>query len=104
MLGSGAQFHISEVTTIVENHVPLLELPVRKGGPADDAIGRVVAHIVPDGACLQIGVGALPNVVCGALKDRNDLGVHTGAHVLIGLAHPDFCDERLAAAKNQHPV
>ena len=35
--------------------------------------------MVPDGACLQMGVGALPNLVCAALKDRNDLGVHTEA-------------------------
>ena len=35
--------------------------------------------MVPDGACLQMGVGALPNLVCAALKNRNDLGVHTEA-------------------------
>jgi len=34
---------------------------------------------VPDGACLQMGVGGLPNLVCAALKDRNDLGIHTEA-------------------------
>jgi itaconate CoA-transferase len=35
--------------------------------------------MVPDGACLQMGVGALPNLVCTALRDRNDLGIHTEA-------------------------
>jgi acyl-CoA hydrolase len=35
--------------------------------------------LVPDGACLQIGVGALPNLVCLKLRDRNDLGIHTAA-------------------------
>jgi itaconate CoA-transferase len=34
---------------------------------------------VPDGACLQMGVGALPNLVCAALKERSDLGIHTEA-------------------------
>ena len=79
VLGSNAQIHVSELTSIVENDVPLLELPVRSGGPEDKAISKLVAEMVPDGACLQMGVGALPNLVCAALKHRNDLGVHTEA-------------------------
>jgi itaconate CoA-transferase len=77
--GAGAELHISEVDAIVENHVPLLELPIRPAAPADEAIARTVASLVPDGACLQMGVGALPNLVCAALKERNDLGIHTEA-------------------------
>jgi itaconate CoA-transferase len=77
--GAGAELHISEVDAIVENHVPLLELPIRPAAPADEAIARTVAGLVPDGACLQMGVGALPNLVCAALKERNDLGIHTEA-------------------------
>jgi itaconate CoA-transferase len=42
-------------------------------------IGRTIARLVPDGACLQMGVGALPNLVCAELKGRNDLGIHTEA-------------------------
>jgi itaconate CoA-transferase len=79
VMGAGAALHVSEVDTIVENHVPLLELPVRSPAPADEVIGRTIAGLVPDGACLQMGVGALPNLVCAALKDRNDLGIHTEA-------------------------
>jgi itaconate CoA-transferase len=79
--GEGAQFHVSEVEAIVENHVPLLELPTRKGAPEDESIGRIIAQLVPDGACIQMGVGALPNLVCEALKHRNDLGIHTEALV-----------------------
>ena len=33
--------------------------------------------MVPDGACLQMGVGALPNLVCAQLTDRCDLGIHS---------------------------
>jgi itaconate CoA-transferase len=77
--GEGAQLHVSEVDAIVENHVPLLELPAPGPAPEDEAIGRIIAGLVPDGACLQMGVGALPNLVCAALRDRNDLGIHTEA-------------------------
>jgi itaconate CoA-transferase len=77
--GLMAQLHISEVETIVENNVPLLELPVLKSGPEDAAIGKMIAEMVPDGACLQMGVGALPDLVCSQLNGRKDLGIHTEA-------------------------
>ncbi len=79
VLGSGAQLHVSEVAAIVEHDAPLLELPVRPGGDEDTAISKIIAEMVPDGACLQMGVGTLPNLVCAALRDRNDLGIHTEA-------------------------
>ena len=68
VMGAGAALHVSEVDAIVENHVPLLELPVRGPAPEDEVIGRTIAGLVPDGACLQMGVGALPNLVCAALE------------------------------------
>lgn len=77
--GSGAQLHISEVEAIVENHVPLVQLPVRPVNDVDQVIGQTIASMVPDGACLQMGVGALPNFVCSQLMQRNDLGIHTEA-------------------------
>src|SRR5271156_2061856 len=77
--GAGAELHLSEVDAIVENNVPLLELPIRAPAPEDEVIGCTIAGLVPDGACLQMGVSALPNLVCAELKDRNDLGIHTEA-------------------------
>jgi itaconate CoA-transferase len=77
--GGGAELHVSEVGAIVENHVALLELPTRGTTAEDKVISRIIADLVPDGACLQMGVGALPNLVCAALKERNDLGIHTEA-------------------------
>jgi itaconate CoA-transferase len=77
--GAGAALHVSEVDAIVENSVPLLELPVRAAAAEDEVIGRTIAGLVPDGACLQMGVGALPNLVCAELRQRNDLGIHTEA-------------------------
>lgn len=77
--GSGAALHVSEVSAIVENHVPLLETSSRAANEDDVRIGRTIADLVPDGACLQMGVGTLPNLVCKELRDRNDLGIHTEA-------------------------
>ena len=77
--GSLSQLHVSEVEAIVENDVPMLEFPVHQPAPEDAIIGKMIAEMVPDGACLQMGVGALPDLVCSQLRRRKDLGIHTEA-------------------------
>ncbi|MAK63028.1 MAG: 4-hydroxybutyrate--acetyl-CoA CoA transferase [Ponticaulis sp.] len=72
-----SMIHISEIDAIVENHAPLFEMPDRPPHAAEKQIGELIADLVPDGACLQMGIGALPNEVCGHLKTRSDLGIHT---------------------------
>lgn len=69
--------HISEVDVIVENHVPLLELPVPKARPEDDIIGPCLAEMVSDGATIQLGIGGLPNAITHYLTSHKDLGIHT---------------------------
>ena len=46
---------------------PLLELPVPESGTGGRTIGGIIAEMVSDGACLQMGVGALPDLVCSQL-------------------------------------
>ena len=73
----GGMIHISEIDGIVENDLPLFENPNRPAAVEDDAIGRIIAGLVEDGSCLQMGIGALPDAVCAALTGHRDLGVHT---------------------------
>jgi itaconate CoA-transferase len=73
----GGMIHVSEVHGIVEHDLPLFENPNRPPAPEDEAIGRIVAGLVDDGACLQMGIGALPDAICAALNQHRDLGVHT---------------------------
>ena len=40
-------------------------------------IGGLIADIIPDGACLQLGIGAIPDATGMALKSKHDLGIHT---------------------------
>ena len=72
-----SMIHVSEIDAIIENHEPLFEAPAREASAEERQIGELIADLVPDGACLQMGIGALPNEVCGHLKDRTDLGIHT---------------------------
>ncbi|NPV89258.1 MAG: acetyl-CoA hydrolase [Firmicutes bacterium] len=71
------QFHISEVAAVVENHAPLVELPEVPMTKEDEMIGQFIAERVSDGACIQIGIGGMPNAVAKYLKDKKDLGVHS---------------------------
>ena len=69
--------HISEVSAIVENESPLFSVPSRQPTPLDILISKHIVEMVPDRACLQIGIGGVPNAVCAALHDHKDLGIHT---------------------------
>ena len=69
--------HISEVDAIVENESPLFALPARAATELDETISKYIVEMVPDGATLQVGIGGVPNAVCGALTNHKDLGIHT---------------------------
>jgi itaconate CoA-transferase len=69
--------HVSEVDAIVENDTALPDLAFADPSAEDQAIARTVASMIEDGACLQMGIGTLPNAVCALLHDRKDLGIHT---------------------------
>ncbi len=43
----------------------------------EDRIGAHVAALVEDGACLQLGIGGIPNAVLARLEGRHDLGIHS---------------------------
>lgn len=73
----GTQIHISQVDAIVEN---TLDLPVLPPVAIDDVsrtIGNLIAEQIPDGACIQLGIGAIPDATGMALKAKHDLGIHT---------------------------
>lgn len=69
--------HVSRVAALVESSDPIIELPHPPLGPVELGIGRFVAELIPDGATLQIGIGAIPDAVVQQLSEKNDLGVHT---------------------------
>jgi len=71
------QVHISEVDYVVENHVPLFELPPAPPTDWERAIGGYIAELIEDGATLQLGIGGIPNAIAAFLMERRDLGIHT---------------------------
>jgi acetyl-CoA hydrolase len=71
--------HVSHLDHIVPVDYPLLELPMTEGGLSDVhiKIGEHIAELIPDGATMQMGIGAIPDAVLKFLHDKRDLGVHT---------------------------
>jgi itaconate CoA-transferase len=68
---------IAAVAAIVENHAPLPQIPALPRTRNDEVIGAIIAEMVDDGACLQMGIGAVPDAVCAALTGHRHMGVHT---------------------------
>src|SRR6476620_124990 len=80
VFGKDNGVHISEVDFIIEgDHQPCAELPDQEPSQIDRTVAGRIAAEVEDGACLQIGIGAMPNAVCSLLNDSGlkDLGIHT---------------------------
>jgi acyl-CoA hydrolase len=75
-LGNSA-VHVSRFAALVETDRPLPEHPRAILGDIERRIGEHVAGLVPDGATLQLGIGAIPDATLTHLRDRTDLGVHT---------------------------
>ena len=69
--------HIDDVTAFVHTDRPLHEHAPGTASAVEEAIGAHAAALVPDGATLQMGIGAIPDAVLRRLFDKHDLGVHT---------------------------
>ena len=73
----GAQLHISQVDAILEHDAELPVLAPTKLDEISMTIGGYIAERIPDGACIQLGIGAIPDATGLALKSKHDLGIHT---------------------------
>jgi acyl-CoA hydrolase len=72
--------HTSQVDFVIDGEgQPLTELPNPAPTEVDRAVARLIAGEIEDGACLQIGIGAMPNAVCSLLLESGvrNLGIHT---------------------------
>ncbi|EFI41492.1 MULTISPECIES: butyryl-CoA:acetate CoA-transferase [Peptoniphilus] len=72
--------HVSEVDYIVEGDNPeMAELPAGAFGDVDRKVAEIIVNEIPNGACIQLGIGGMPNAVGSLIaeSDLKDLGVHT---------------------------
>ena len=71
------RLHHSEVSAWCEAETELIEMPLVQPDAVDIAISELIADRIPDGATIQLGIGAIPTGVADLLTDHRDLGVHT---------------------------
>jgi acetyl-CoA hydrolase len=71
--------HVSRLSYIVPVNYPVPEYLM--GGEGNDEvsqkIGGYIAELIPDGATLQLGIGAIPDAVLGFMDNKRDLGIHS---------------------------
>jgi acyl-CoA hydrolase len=72
-----AMIPLSMIDIFVEDDAQLYAVNQAPLTETDNLIGMNVAALVEDGACLQMGIGGIPNAVLAQLGNHKDLGVHT---------------------------
>lgn len=73
-----APLRADEIDICLHTDAPLIEVPP---APFGETERRIAAHLqaeIPEGATLQIGIGAIPEAVVASLVGHRDLGVHSG--------------------------
>ncbi len=68
----------SRLDYVLPTRYPLEPYPLVEPNDEAIAIGRNVASLIDDGACVQNGIGAIPYAVVSQLTEKNDLGLHSG--------------------------
>jgi 4-hydroxybutyrate CoA-transferase len=69
--------HVSQIDLAVEVDAPVHEVARPVIGDVERRIGSFIAELVPDGATLQLGIGAIPAATAEFLGGKKDLGIHT---------------------------
>jgi 4-hydroxybutyrate CoA-transferase len=69
--------HRSHLTACIETDRPLCEAPMGECSQVAERIGQQIAELIPDGATLQLGIGAIPDAVLRSLHSKRHLGIHS---------------------------
>jgi len=71
--------HVSRLNYVVPVDYGLPELAMGDEGPSEviEKIAGHIAELIPNGATMQLGIGAIPDAVLKYLFEKRDLGIHT---------------------------
>lgn len=71
--------HVSRLNYIVPVNYPITEMSMAEEGDPEivEKIAGFIAELIPDGATMQMGIGAIPDAVLKYLRNKKDLGVHS---------------------------
>jgi len=71
------QIHASQLLGWAERDAPLVAVEPPPPDDRDAEIAALIVDRIPDGATLQVGIGAIPNAILASLRDHRHLGIHT---------------------------
>lgn len=71
------QLHITQVEGWCRNDSQLTTIENVEPSPVDHLIAGHIAPMIPNGSTLQVGIGGTPNALLAALRDHEDLGIHS---------------------------
>ncbi|HSV79805.1 MAG TPA: acetyl-CoA hydrolase/transferase C-terminal domain-containing protein [Ramlibacter sp.] len=77
-MAGAAELTSSRIDVLVHASEPPLEMPSASPSAVEERIAAHVASLIDDGATLQFGLGSVPDAVLAGLRDRRDLGIHSG--------------------------
>ena len=77
VFGEEIRIHISQADAVVCGNTPLMEDPGLAFSDTIQTISSYIIDQIPDGACIQLGLGGVSNAVGYGLKGKNDLGAHS---------------------------
>ncbi|WP_370635974.1 hypothetical protein [Paralcaligenes sp. KSB-10] len=77
-MGGDAIVNSADIDILVENDERIIDMPDPEPSAVERTVARQVAALIPDRATVQLGVGTLPAAVAEALRDHQQLGVHSG--------------------------
>jgi 4-hydroxybutyrate CoA-transferase len=69
--------HVDDIDLAAEVDMPPYEHAEAPIGDVERRIGEHVAELIPNGATVQLGIGAIPAATALALSGHRDLGIHT---------------------------
>ncbi len=75
--GLDLNYHVNDIAAFVEYDNDKVMPPSAEPSPLDEKIASYILEQIPDGACIQLGIGGTANAVGFGLKDKKHIGVHS---------------------------
>jgi len=75
--GGNSLVPANQIDYFIESHEPIYELPPPTITNLEKKLAENVTRLVPNGATIQIGYGAISESITPFLTEKNDLGLHS---------------------------
>jgi len=75
--GENNEIHMDRISAFLVNDGPCPEIPIVEPTEKEQKISNFILNHVPNGACIQLGIGGMPNALGYGLRSLKDIGIHS---------------------------